>query len=192
MKKIIVYLLFVIAASVACQKQPTADFSTDTTVYSAGDTIKLKNTSLDAYKYKWTMPDGQTSNATNVNYSTPESLGDGTLTFTLEALSKNGKKTDQATKAVQIKASTGQLTVWSSDTYSDTITVSIDDIQEGYITKTYPTTIPDCGADGCFEMTLKIGYHAISATRGGVKWSGYINITKNKCSKFELKPVSLI
>ena len=184
-------LLSLILVFYSCQKQPVADFTTDKTEYFAGDTIKLTNTSADAYKYKWTMPDNQTSNATNVNYYTPESSNDGSMTFTLEAMSKNSKKKDEATKSVTIKASTGQLTVWSSDTFSDSIAVSIDDMKSVYITKTYPNSVPDCGAEGCINVTLKIGYHTISATRGGVTWSGFISVFRNKCSTFVLGPVPL-
>jgi len=184
-------IAFVAIISLSCVKQPTADFKTDTTVYTAGETIKLTNTSIDASKYKWTMPDGQTSTSTHVNYSTPASLNDGILTFKLEALSKNSKKVDEATKAVSIKASTGQLTVWCSDVNSDSITVILDDVPAGFITKSYPNSTPNCGDDGCFTQTLKIGYHTISAKRGGVSWSGFMNITKNGCSKFQLKPVIL-
>jgi len=189
MKTIAIYFLFLIAASVSCQKQPTADFTTDASIYSAGDTIKLRNTSIDAYKYKWTMPNGITNTTANIDYYS-DSLNNNPQTFTLEAMSKNGKRTDVATKTVTIKAAKGQLTVWSSVSYSDSITVSIDGIQEGYITKSYPNTTPDCGAVGCFEMTLNIGVHMVYATRGGVKWTGNINVSRNKCSKFALNPVN--
>ena len=49
----------------SCQKQPSADFSTDKSEYIAGDVVKLTNSSTDGSSYKWIMPDGQTNTSTN-------------------------------------------------------------------------------------------------------------------------------
>lgn len=174
-------------ALTSCQKQPSADFTTDKTEYIAGDVVKLTNTSGDANKFKWTFPDGQTNAAENVDYTTAENQTDGTLTFKLEALSKNGKKTDEATKTVSIKAATGLLTVWTANSTVNQISVSIDGNAAGTITQYYTGGVPACAATGCVTATLKIGSHTISATDGNYSWNGTMTVTKNGCSTFKLQ-----
>jgi len=170
----------------SCQREPSADFSTDKSTYTAGDVIKLTNSSVDADKYKWTTPDGQTSTARDLNYTTNSSSPASTLTFKLEALSKNGKKSDLATKSVSLKEATGQLTIWTSNCSVNQINVSIDGTAAGTITNCY-TSIPACAATGCVTATLKVGSHSIYATDGNVSWNGTMTVTVNGCSTFQLQ-----
>ncbi len=180
-------LLICLATSLfSCQKQPGADFTTDKAEYIAGEVVKLTNTSAEAATYKWTFPDGQTSTSENIEYTIAETQADATLAFNLEAFSKNGKKTDKASKSISVKAATGQLTVWTSNQNTNYINVTIDGVASGTITLYY-TGVPACSAQGCVTATLKVGSHTISATDGNTTWNGVISVGKNNCSTFELQ-----
>jgi hypothetical protein len=191
MKLVLFTIIEILALSmVSCQKQPVADFSTDKSEYNAGDTVFFTNKSLNAKSVIWTMPDGQTSTNPNLKFYTIYSgLNDGTLNFKLEAYSKNNKKTNEAIKTVKVFALKGTLTVWTSYSSVDTIKVTVDSVS-GIVTKYYSSS-PDCGAAGCFNLTLTVGTHTIKAIMGGITWpTSTITVSKNNCTKFELQPVS--
>jgi hypothetical protein len=114
-------------------------------------------------------------------------MSDATLTFKLEARSKNGKKTDEAQKIVSVKAATGQLTIWTSNGGVSQISVSIDNSAAGTITQYYVGGSPGCSATGCVTATLKVGSHTISATDGVFSWNGSMNVTRDGCAQFELQ-----
>jgi hypothetical protein len=184
-KLILITAAFTIILS-SCQKQPSADFTTDKSQYQGGDVVMLTSTSVDAKSYKWTLPDGQTSSKSNLNYTLASNQGDATLTFKLEAISKNGKKTDDATKIITVKAASGQALIWTSNSSADPISVYIDDISVGTITAYY-NSAPECGSMGCVTANLKVGDHLVDATDGYDTWSGTVTVTKNGCSKFNLQ-----
>lgn len=102
-----VLLLFSTAFLTSCEPDPVADFSTDKTTYYPGETIQLRNTSTDADSYKWTMPGGQTSNYKDINFETMPYdwfyFNNNELSFTLEAFSESGDKSDQRTKTVYMR-----------------------------------------------------------------------------------------
>ena len=133
------------------------------------------------------MPDGQTSTSTDVNYTINESTQDGTMSFKLNAYSRSGKKTDDISKSVIVKAAKGQLMVWTSNANAaGPIAVYIDNVAMGSITM-YFTGAPSCGSNGCVTSTLKVGSHAISATDGTGNWTGTITVNANTCSSFQLQ-----
>ncbi|MCC6371268.1 MAG: hypothetical protein IT236_09715 [Bacteroidia bacterium] len=170
----------------ACNKQPAADFSLDKSEYSAGDIVKCDNKSIDAKTYKWTFPDGQTSASQNVDYTLDANTSPGTYAIKLQAISKKGSKTSDATKLFTVKAATGQLTLWTTNSLVSQITVKVDNVTVGTITAYYASN-PGCGASGCVTANLGIGTHTISATDGTYSWNGTITIVKDKCSTFQFQ-----
>lgn len=96
-------LLFAVFIFTGCEKQPIADFTSSSYYYHAGETIHLKNTSLDAESYKWTAPDGNTYTTQDLDYNSDVNDTSSTLKFTLEVFSKKGKKSNSVTKSVQLK-----------------------------------------------------------------------------------------
>lgn len=172
----------------ACQKQPSAEFTTDKTNYVGGDVIQLTNLSADASKYKWTLADGQTSTSANVDYKTGEDWLDQNLTFKLVAISKNGKKTSEASKTVSIKTATGQLTVWTSKTNTvGDISVKVDGTSVGKITQYYTGGAPVCAGAGCVFPILKVGSHTVEATDGINSWNSTVTVNKNVCFLLQLQ-----
>ena len=99
----------------ACQKQPSASFTMDKDTYNAGEVVHCKNTSADAYNWKWTTSDGGTSSSENFNYTININDTGGTKIFTLEAFSKNGSKISSITKSVTV-IKCGQISVPKSFT----------------------------------------------------------------------------
>lgn len=185
-------ILFMASAAIAtvltsCQPQPSADFSTDKSQYVAGETVHLTNESVDATKYKWTFPDGQTATSENMDYTINENQQDANLTFKLEAISNNGKKTDDATKTVSVTAATGQLMVWTANSNVNFITVNINNVNSGTITSYYTGSAPDCGSNGCVTSTLTVGTYTIDASDGNYTWSGTMSVSANRCSIFQLQ-----
>lgn len=81
----------------------------------------------------------------------------------------------------------GEVIFWINqiDIY-DTITVRIDGIEMGYITRSYSHP-PECGANGTFTLATEPGrysYYAISKT--GKHWEDSVNIYKNRCKNIQL------
>jgi uncharacterized protein (TIGR02145 family) len=103
-KKLIIIIATLGIVFSSCQRQITADFISDKSEYDAGDKVKLTNKSTNAKIYKWTLPDGQTTTSEHVDYPIALTQSDGSLTFKLEAISKNEKKSDEALKSITVKA----------------------------------------------------------------------------------------
>ena len=99
MKRITLQLVFLVLLA-SCQRQPTANFTTDKTEYQAGDTVHLKNTSEHGKHYIWTMPDGSTQTTTDATYIIPDTTLYSNFTFKLEALSRREKKTNSYSKNI--------------------------------------------------------------------------------------------
>ena len=171
----------------SCQRQPKADFRTDKTEYVAGETIQLKNTSIDGKSYKWTVSDGQTSTLKDLNYTTDLYSGGEVITFKLEALSRTGKKTSDKTKSIKVNQATGNTVIWTNiNSPYDVISVNIYGLT-ALITSGY-SSAPDCGASGCAVFNgLPVGIHTIVASDGTTNWSSTITISKDQCTKLELQ-----
>ncbi|MBU0613718.1 hypothetical protein KJ766_00315 [Patescibacteria group bacterium] len=187
MKKTIALLIAVAVVATSCQKQPVASFSTDKDSYTAGETVKLTNNSIDAKSYLWTFPDGQTSVSKSVDYTLNANDAGGTKVFKLEAFSKNGKKTDEATKSITVVAARGDVTFWqhSSGGYAVTV-VTISGVSQS-ITSDF-TAAPDCGASGAANFNGPPGNYSYTAVEngGGATWSGTVTITANSCLTMQL------
>lgn len=181
-------LLLVISTVVlSCNKQPTADFSTDKLEYTQGETVVCTNLSANGDSFVWILPEGQTNSSTNLNFMTSTSMTPGTYNISLKALSKNGKKTASVTKSFVLKQASGQLTVWTSRSNVGPITVKVNGTTYGTITLYYASSTPACGANGCVTVNLPVGRHTISATDGNSTWSGSTDVALNKCTAFQLK-----
>ncbi|MCE3227983.1 MAG: hypothetical protein K0S32_2534 [Bacteroidetes bacterium] len=171
---------------VNCNKQPVADFTMDKEEYTSGETVKCTNKSQDGKTYKWTFPDGQTSTAKNVDYTLPASTPAGSYPVKLEAFSNKQKKISEISKSFTVKAATGKLTVWTSNSSASQISVKVDNVSLGSITLFYGSN-PGCGANGCVTANLTVGSHSVSATDGVLTWNGNTTVTKDGCVTFQLQ-----
>ena len=96
-----ILLLLTLLLLASCQKQPTANFNTDKTLYYAGETVHLTDASNNAHHWLWTLPDGSTSNNQNVDFVIDSNNLGGSFNITLQVSSNNGKKTSSIAKAIQ-------------------------------------------------------------------------------------------
>ena len=100
MKPLIKLLPIYLFLFAACQRQPTANFTTDKTEYQAGDTVHLKNSSEYGKHFIWTMPDGSTQTTTDATYIIPDTTLYSNFTFKLQALSSKEKKSNEKSVTV--------------------------------------------------------------------------------------------
>ncbi len=184
--RILFSMLSVAVLMTSCQKQPTASFKTDKSVYVAGETIKLTSTSTDASNYKWTMPDGQTSATKDVDYTLNVNDQSQSLLFKLEVSSKNDKKKDEATQTVIENAATGNIVFWQiAGSGFGTTTVQLNGFSSDITLDM--TSVPSCGESGCATFnSVKVGFYNYTATDGSTTWSGTVQIQKNQCKTMQL------
>jgi hypothetical protein len=187
MKKIQLAPMLVLIICFSCQKQPKASFSTDKTSYIAGETIHLKNESVNAHSYSWTLPDGQSS-STDIDYVIAGNEPTGTKLFKLKALSKNGKKFDECEQTVSISAAPAPtvsgLVFWNYSGGSPYLNppchITIDTMQRVITTKL--TTAPDCSSTNCAVFKgLAPGIYNWYAAAGINVSNGTVTLTANSC-----------
>ncbi len=97
-----ILLLLALLLLASCQKQPTANFNTDKTLYYAGETVHLTDASTNAHHWYWTMPDGSEKTGQNVDYVIDTNDLGGNETFALTVTSKNEKKLNTIAKPILI------------------------------------------------------------------------------------------
>ncbi len=169
------------------EKQPVADFIMDKQVYTAGDTLKVTNLSLNSSVFSWTVI-GNLLNSKDVNFITND-MAAGTFEIMLKASSASGQKSDMITKTFEMLPAFGELVLYDhSGIYSVTVrSYSID-----YVGYTWPFTppiyneIPECGQDGFPTHTLRAGNYGVQyRDRGGTRGKSVI-VRRNKCTKFAI------
>lgn len=99
MRSFIYIILPCIVLLAGCNKQPGAAFTSDKSLYYAGETIYLKNGSTDAKGYRWDFPDGSSSNEKDATYFVRSDNKGEPVKITLNAFSNKGKKTSTASKS---------------------------------------------------------------------------------------------
>jgi PKD repeat protein len=90
-----------------------ADFTTDKTEYTAGETIHFTNTSENGDSYLWTDPNGKTFTTENLDYTIDINEHSGIKTFKLDVFSKNKKKTSTVLKNINFKQGILPTDFWS-------------------------------------------------------------------------------
>lgn len=183
--KTLIAISLMVFSFISCNKQPSADFTTDKYEYSSGETVKLTNNSKDAKSYKWILPDGQTSSQPNVNYILSDYSSQEVLTVKLQAISKKGNKISEASKSITVKPSTGNVVFWQDAACGCGITtVTINGITSQITVDS--GSVPSCGSSGTANFTLKVGTYSFTASDGSKSWNGSVTITKGTCSSRKL------
>jgi hypothetical protein len=172
-----------------CNKQPTADFVSDSDKYLGGDIIKLTNKSVNAKSYKWTLSDGQTSTAENIDFTLPDNALSGLYSIKLEAFSNRNRKTSEIVKTVSVTAATGKGIFWTSSKSFDSTLILINNLYGATVKLKQFISNPGCNPSylGCFIIISPVGVLTFTAISGQNTRTGTLNITKNGCSDFELK-----
>jgi PKD repeat protein len=142
-----------------CQKEPKAAFSTDKEVYRKGETMQMINSSENAFTYKWTL----SNSISEFDSKEPQipAKDAGLCEITLTAFSRNGGRTNKATKTVTIEPGEGELTFYASSEAATTYTVQLIDRVFGSPTLTYAAA-PECKAAGTVTVVLPEGTHVFT------------------------------
>ncbi|MCE3259308.1 MAG: hypothetical protein K0S12_949 [Bacteroidetes bacterium] len=175
--------LAIILLGISCNKQPTAAFTTDKTVYEAGETVKLVNKSTHGDSYIWTLPNGQVTTP-DASFTLDE-YQSGQFTFRLTAFSKKNKKVSQAEQTVTVNPSSrGAVVFWlsSSSNYATPMSITISGVGSQQISEKLSGT-PDCNHAGCAVFK--------GLTPGVYTWyagfnSGTIAIVAGTCLKVKM------
>ena len=164
--------LFIILIS-GCRKQPTSEFTTDKSEYSAGETVTFSNYSKDAKKCEWTVtsPNGSIVNIEGERpiYKIPTLGQDGNYTITLNTFSKKNKKTSSSYKSVLVKTLRGHIRIVDNNFNYDPVinySVQIDNETDG---KYY---------NGTNDISLPIGLRYLYITDGNKVWTSTVNVTE--------------
>ncbi len=182
-------LILVIVASgcflQSCSKPPSANFIPDKDEYFPGDVMKLTNTSVHGYTYKWSGT-GISGELSSTDVEVPIT-GIGLYEITLTAYSNNGKRSNLVTKAFNVRKPYGRVTFYSlNNNPGGSLSVNIDNQNQGYI---YPiTTAPACGSSlsGCFTASLDVGKHFVSSYYNGASLYDSVTVTAGSCQLFSL------
>ncbi len=94
-----IILMVMVVAITGCQKHPRAGFTLNAKTFFPGDKIIITNTTIDGYRYEWTIA-GKTYTTKDVELTAGSNIGDRSVK--LEAFSKNGKKTNEASDAYTV------------------------------------------------------------------------------------------
>lgn len=178
MKKILI-LLIAPLLFVCCK--PSANFTTDSTVYAPGEVIQLKNTSTKGKKFKWTFPDGTTSSSESPIYLVPDYQPIGSvLNFKLEVTSFGKIRKDEVSRAITI-GGTGTLSFYTISIPFSGCNVTIDNNQTQSVIM-FSSNAPLCGDPQCANFVLPVGSHTYKAVKGIQTIStGTIIVKRNSC-----------
>jgi PKD repeat protein len=167
-------------------KLPNADFTTDKAEYSSGETIQLTSTSTDAGSYRWTLPDGHTEKSANISYAIPPSPVDQLLPVKLEAISKNGTKSDYIVKNIKAKKAEGKITLYFQNFSTQFgASISIDGKNVGYSSFTATPIAPTCGANGFPTYTLPVGDHVVTVVDNWT-YTKTVTVSYNSCQTLRM------
>jgi PKD repeat protein len=176
-------LIAITLFTVACNKQPTAAFTTDKTVYEAGETVKLVNKSTNAESYIWTLPNGQVTTP-DASFTLDE-YQSGNFTFRLSAFSKKDKKVSQAEQQITVNPSSkGAVVFWlsTSSPNSTPMSILLNGVGSQQINEKISGT-PDCNNTSCAVFK--------GLTPGSYNWysgfmSGVVTIAAGTCLKVKI------
>lgn len=150
---------------------------------SAGAQYVFKNQSTDAQSFKWNFGDGGISSDENPLYVFKKN---GTYEVRLEATGKGG--TNQYTQIIELTdiPITGRMLFWTRISDAGNISISVEGIDVGKITK--PRTDINssllCDTEGYVTITLPEGNYTYTAKSQGaipVVWSGTFQIVNGIC-----------
>ncbi len=185
--------LFLIFLFTSCknEKVPVADFNVSKAEYVSGETIELTNASANAETIKWTLPDGTTSKANTVSFTTTQAGIAQSFNFKLEAVSKSGTKSDYVVKKIQTKPTTGKLVIYTGpiiDGLRGYITIINDN--KGLVTLKSSSTPPKCGEETFINYDVPIGTVVVKFTDAGLFPSTLVytvTILPNECSQLRIE-----
>jgi PKD repeat protein len=109
-------IIAIVIVFASCQKQPTANFNTDKSIYYASETVHITDASTNAHHWQWTMPNGTSNiNSKKADYTIPADDLGGNETFNLKVTSRYNSLNSSISKSVRVSQQ-----IYGSDYYSST------------------------------------------------------------------------
>ena len=145
-----------------------------------GDTIHLKNYSLDASSYVWTLPDGTYSSEKELDFIIPYSYGslNSCYIVKLEAFSKNKKKSDENSLVFDVLNEESLVTFLStSNSTYDYLIIECENI-------VCPLNIEKYFILGPHNYTVKAYKFGVSTLVS--EWTGSFLLKKNQSLKINV------
>lgn len=162
--------LFFLLMATSCQKKPTASFSTDKEVYTNHESVRLTNTSGNAYYYAWIVkgPGGEEIRGSEENFSFDLSRV-GNYEITLCVYSKNGKEVSKLSKTVESRTAVTSYVFYTNslDNTLKNVSIYIDNQYMGSLSTNCYTT-PSCGTANTLSVDIPDGTHDLRFTFGPI------------------------
>lgn len=183
MKKILSISLLVLILS-SCIKKPEAQFRFNQDGYIQGDVVKLTNTSKNAVKYKWVLPDGSIVTDKDAEYIIPINCNGVNTSVKLTVFSKNNLYSDTYEDSFMASQQVGHVTFWKSTSCGcGNITVSFSipcyPYTQSALLYTDFTSAPPPFTSGANTFVEYGGTYNYTATDGVKTWNGNFTITTN-------------
>jgi hypothetical protein len=166
----------------ACQA-PQASFTTDREVYKKGESIQVTNTSENAFSYHWKLSNSRTE----YNSKEPEIIAPepGECIITLTAYSRNGGRSNNTSRTVNILPGEGELSFYASTTDALTFTVVLNGDTLGTPAQTY-APVPECKAAGTVTASLAEGTYTFSVIQPSTTIVDDLIVVPNVCKSIKL------
>ncbi|WP_259014507.1 PKD domain-containing protein [Emticicia fluvialis] len=146
--------------------------------------VTFQNKSLNAESFEWDFGTGDISNLRNPTYQFDENKE---FSVTLHARGKAGQNSKTTTVKIVTVQPKGTLMFWTNITDSGTITVYMDDIKEGVITRSSQASSISCGTTGFVTVIKQAGdYRYRAYAQSGMVWSNTITIDPYICTTLRL------
>jgi hypothetical protein len=162
-------ILFLLATT-SCQKKPSASFSTDKEVYTNRESVRLTNTSDNAYYYTWIVkgPGGEEIRGSKESFSFDLSQV-GSYEITLCVYSKNGKEVSKVSKTIESRTAITSYVFYTDDLDNTlkNVSVYVDNLYKGAIT-TNCYSVPTCGTPNTLTLEIPDGIHDLRFTFGPI------------------------
>ncbi|ADB36736.1 hypothetical protein [Spirosoma linguale] len=177
--------------TVACHKdvqpRPTADFTYS--VYSSSNVEKVfqfTNTSKNADRYQWLTPTGLASSDKDIKVRVTENAR-----INVSLTAKNDVGEDTKTESIDVAglATTGNFIFFTSVPDKGDISIYVNSILQGKITKYYSSGSPSCGEQGSVTVTLPPATYPYTAKSEGLfpyNWSGTFTVVRGSCNSIRL------
>ncbi|GHM98877.1 hypothetical protein WSM22_03670 [Cytophagales bacterium WSM2-2] len=118
-RNILISIIACTAVISACDKpvgadlRPTANFVINKNKFIGGDTVHLKDSSINAYSWKWLLPDGSELYSKDVDYVIDSTSCSKTAKFKLQVFSKSKTLTDTISKSISITPKIFKTDFWT-------------------------------------------------------------------------------
>lgn len=167
--------------------KPIADFTYINSSFTPTEQVyKFTNTSKNADRYQWVTSGGVAQTDKDLYLTVTQN---GRILVSLTAKSDVGEDTKTENIDIAGIATTGDFLFYTNVPDKGNVSVYINTVFQGQITKYYASGSPSCGEQGFVTVTLPPGDYPYTAKSQGVfpfTWSGTITVVRGACRSLRL------